>query len=154
MDLLLQLHCCLPEKALTALSTIPGRKFSRNIFDPGPWGQQTSLRSGSGQRIGPSLPLRAKSPVTMTHLFFLLKVVLTLNGHGEILSTCKTPNGRAERRRRQNVLTPSNRAGGNGHKLKAERNPLKHQNPSCFTTGAVERWYRLPKKVVESPLQK
>ena len=41
-----------------------------------PGRQQTSLRGGSVRHIGPSVPFRRESTTTITHLLFLVEVVL------------------------------------------------------------------------------
>jgi len=41
-----------------------------------PGRQQTSLWDGSGQHIGPSVPLRRELAMTITLLFFLTKAVI------------------------------------------------------------------------------
>jgi len=38
--------------------------------------QQTALWDGSGRQIGPSVPLRRESPMTITLLFFLAEAVV------------------------------------------------------------------------------
>lgn len=49
----------------------------------GPERQQSSLRSGSGLHIGPTIPLRSEDPVTMTCLFFFMESILS-QGTGQL----------------------------------------------------------------------
>jgi len=58
--------------------------------------------------------------------------------------------GCQEDRARLFPVVPSDRARGNGHKLKQRKFQLKMRK-NFFTVKVMEPWPRLPREVVESP---
>lgn len=51
--------------------------ISLRVFNPGPGEAAEFPISGSDLHVGPSVPSRRESPMTMTRLFFFLEAVLT-----------------------------------------------------------------------------
>ena len=56
---------------------------SRHIFNPGPREAADFPKKRSGRHIGPSVPHRRESPMTMTCLFFFMEAVL-MQGIGRL----------------------------------------------------------------------
>ena len=70
---------------------------------------------------------------------------------GNLINIHKYLQGRCkEDRARLCSVVPSDRTGGDGHKLKHGRFPLNIRK-HFFTVRMTKHWYRLPREVAESP---
>ena len=71
LSAILSLPTCITKRGVTVRGPHQTREFPSNIPDPGPREAADFPWDGSWRQIGPSVPLRRESPVTVTLLFFL-----------------------------------------------------------------------------------